>query len=128
MPDWLAHVLFAYILCSVLGMKFKLFTKENTKKRFISLQKIRYYRSTPCRGVRWGYIKVKLEIVLEQEEDGTYSVHCPALKGCHSQGETRDEALRNIQEAIQLYLEVANEKARKELEQHPKSTAVEIAV
>jgi hypothetical protein len=31
MPDWLAHALFAYILCSVLGLKFKLFTKENTK-------------------------------------------------------------------------------------------------
>jgi hypothetical protein len=30
MPDWLAHVLFAYVLCSILGMKFKLFTKENT--------------------------------------------------------------------------------------------------
>jgi hypothetical protein len=30
MPDWLAHVLFAYILCSVLGMKFRLFTKDNT--------------------------------------------------------------------------------------------------
>ena len=56
---------------------------------------------------------MKLEIVLEQEEDGTYSVHCPALKGCHSQGETREEALKNIQEAVQLYLEVANEKARK---------------
>ncbi len=55
---------------------------------------------------------MKLENVLEQEEDGTYSVHCPALKGCHSQGETREEALKSIQEAIQLYLEVANEKAR----------------
>ncbi|KAF5432937.1 putative nuclease of the RNAse H fold, HicB family [Candidatus Methanophagaceae archaeon] len=53
---------------------------------------------------------MKLEIVLEQEEDGTYSVHCPALKGCHSQGETREVASQNIQEAIQLYLEVANEK------------------
>ena len=30
MPDWLAHVLFAYVLCSVLGMKFKTFTKANT--------------------------------------------------------------------------------------------------
>jgi hypothetical protein len=30
MPDWLAHILFAYVLCSVLGTKFKLFTKENT--------------------------------------------------------------------------------------------------
>jgi len=75
-----------------------------------------------------GGIKMNLGIVLEQEEDGTYSVHCPALKGCHSQGETRDEALKNIQEAIQLYLEVANEKARKEREQHPRSIAVEIAV
>ena len=42
---------------------------------------------------------MKLEIVLEQEGDGTYSVHCPALKGCHPQGETREEALKNIQEA-----------------------------
>jgi predicted RNase H-like HicB family nuclease len=49
---------------------------------------------------------MNLGIILE-EEDGTFSVHCPALKGCHSQGETREEALQNIQEAIQLYLEVA---------------------
>jgi predicted RNase H-like HicB family nuclease len=71
---------------------------------------------------------MELEIVLEQEEDGTYSVHCPALEGCHSQGETRKEALRNIQEAIQLYLEVANEKARKEVVRQPKNIAVEMAV
>lgn len=71
---------------------------------------------------------MNLEIVLEQEDDGTYSVHCPALKGCHSQGETRDDAIKNIQEAIQLYLEVANEKARAMIVQHPKSTAIEMAV
>ncbi|MCD4846220.1 MAG: type II toxin-antitoxin system HicB family antitoxin [Methanosarcinales archaeon] len=71
---------------------------------------------------------MKLEILLEQEEDGTYSVHCPALKGCHSQGKTREEALKNIKEAIQLYLEVANEKTRKILEQQPKSMVVEMAV
>jgi predicted RNase H-like HicB family nuclease len=71
---------------------------------------------------------MKLEIVLEQEEDGTYSVHCPALKGCHSQGATREEALKNIQEAIQLYLEVANEKARKGIELQPKSIFVEMTV
>ncbi|MBU4223262.1 MAG: type II toxin-antitoxin system HicB family antitoxin [Euryarchaeota archaeon] len=71
---------------------------------------------------------MKLEIVLEEEDDGTYSVHCPALKGCHSQGETREEALINIQEAIQLYLEVANQKAREIIGQHPKSTAIEMAV
>ncbi len=71
---------------------------------------------------------MKLGIVLEQEEDGAYTVHCPALKGCHSQGETREEALKNIQEAIQLYLEVANEKARKRIEQQPKGIVVEMAV
>jgi len=71
---------------------------------------------------------MKLEIVLEQEDDGTYSVHCPALKGCHSQGETKEDALINIQEAIQLYLEVANEKAREMIVQHPKSIAIEMAV
>jgi predicted RNase H-like HicB family nuclease len=71
---------------------------------------------------------MKLEIVLEQEDDGTYSVHCPALKGCHSQGETREEALINIQEAIQLYLEVANEKAREIIIHNPKSIAIEMAV
>ena len=47
---------------------------------------------------------MKLELVLErEEEDGTYSVHCPALQGCQSQDETRGGALKNIQEAIQLY-------------------------
>ncbi|MCX9083188.1 MAG: type II toxin-antitoxin system HicB family antitoxin [Candidatus Methanoperedens sp.] len=71
---------------------------------------------------------MKLEIVLEKEDDGTYSVHCPALKGCHSQGETKEDALINIKEAIQLYLEVANEKAREEIIQHPKSIAIEMAV
>jgi len=70
---------------------------------------------------------VKLEIVLEEEDDGTYSVHCPALKGCHSQGRTREEAINNIHEAVDLYLEVANEKARKLIDQ-PKTTVVDIAV
>ena len=70
---------------------------------------------------------MKLEIVLEEEDDGTYSVHCPALKGCHSQGRTREEAMDNIHEAVDLYLEVANEKARKLIDQ-PKTTVVDIAV
>ncbi|UUX93221.1 type II toxin-antitoxin system HicB family antitoxin [Methanoplanus endosymbiosus] len=55
---------------------------------------------------------MKPEIVFE-EDDGTYSVHCPALKGCHSQGNTKEEALQNIHEAIELYLEAANGKSHK---------------
>ncbi len=45
------------------------------------------------------------EVVLTPEEDGGYSVTVPALPGCISQGETREEALEMIREAIELYLE-----------------------
>jgi predicted RNase H-like HicB family nuclease len=46
-----------------------------------------------------------LSIVLGHGEDGMYVAHCPALKSCWSQGRTREEALRNIREAVELYLE-----------------------
>lgn len=44
-------------------------------------------------------------VVLERESDGGYHASCPALPGCHSQGDTLDEALVNIREAIELYIE-----------------------
>ncbi|MBI2925957.1 MAG: type II toxin-antitoxin system HicB family antitoxin [Verrucomicrobia bacterium] len=44
-------------------------------------------------------------VILESEPTGGYHVYCPALKGCHSEGETEEEALRNFREAIDLYLE-----------------------
>ncbi len=48
---------------------------------------------------------MKFNIVLEEDlEDGGYIVHCPALKGCRSQGDTIEEALQNIKEAIAGYL------------------------
>jgi predicted RNase H-like HicB family nuclease len=46
-----------------------------------------------------------IKVVLEKGEDGYVVAHCPALKSCWSQGKTRGEALQNIREAIQLYLE-----------------------
>ena len=51
-----------------------------------------------------------LKIVIEKGEDGYVSAHCPSLKSCWSQGKTKDEALRNIREAIDLYLEPASKK------------------
>lgn len=44
-------------------------------------------------------------VTIEQDEGGYYVVDCPALPGCVSQGQTRDEALANIQEAILASLE-----------------------
>ena len=44
-------------------------------------------------------------IVLPPQPEGGYFVECPSLPGCYSQGETRSEALANIQEAIELVME-----------------------
>ena len=48
---------------------------------------------------------MKLRVVLEPSEEGGFTVHVPSLPGCISEGETVDEALANIREAIELYLE-----------------------
>jgi len=54
-------------------------------------------------------------IIEPDEEDGGYIVHCPTLKGCWSQGETVDEALTNITDAIVGCLAVRVEKAIAEM-------------
>ena len=49
---------------------------------------------------------MEYKIVLEPDvEEGGYVVHCPALAGCYSQGDTKEEATENIREAIEAYLE-----------------------
>lgn len=44
-------------------------------------------------------------VILEKEEEGGYHAFCPALPGCHTQGESIEEATINIKDAIKLYLE-----------------------
>ncbi len=44
-------------------------------------------------------------VIIEREESGSYHAFCPALRGCHSQGDTYEEILQNITEAVQLYIE-----------------------
>jgi len=44
-------------------------------------------------------------VVLESAEEGGFTAYVPSLPGCVSEGDTREEALRNIREAIGLYLE-----------------------
>ncbi len=51
------------------------------------------------------------KVVLQESEEG-YSVSCPVLPGCWSQGETEEEALENIKDAIEDYLFVLNEKLK----------------
>jgi predicted RNase H-like HicB family nuclease len=46
-----------------------------------------------------------IKIMLEEQEDGGYTVFVPSLQGCISQGETIEECLENIKEAIELWLE-----------------------
>ena len=52
----------------------------------------------------------RFTVVVERDEDGLYVASVPLLPGCHTQGETYEEALENIKDAIKLHLE-----ARKEL-------------
>ena len=49
--------------------------------------------------------KAHLPILIEQDEDGFYIVSCPQFKGCRSYGQTVEEAMENIKEAIELCLE-----------------------
>ena len=48
---------------------------------------------------------MKIKIYLEPSEEGGYTVIVPSLPGCISEGNTKEEAIRNIKEAIELYLE-----------------------
>ncbi len=47
---------------------------------------------------------MKFKVILEQSEEGGYTAIVPSLPGCISEGETKEETLKNIGEAIELYL------------------------
>jgi predicted RNase H-like HicB family nuclease len=64
------------------------------------------------------------KVLLIKSEEG-FAVTCPALPGCCTQGGNRDEALANIREAIQLWLEVAEEDVRREAAQDKELIALE---
>lgn len=52
---------------------------------------------------------MQLTATIDRDEDGVWVAECPAIPGCVSQGETKDEAVVNIREAIALCLEVRSE-------------------
>ncbi|RKX57798.1 MAG: type II toxin-antitoxin system HicB family antitoxin [Thermodesulfobacteriota bacterium] len=55
---------------------------------------------------------MKVTVIIEKDEFGYYA-YCPELKGCHTQGDSLDEVLKNIKEAVELYLETLNEEEKK---------------
>ena len=52
---------------------------------------------------------MRFKVVLEESDEGGYTAYVPSLPGCISEGETRETALKNIQEAIELYLETVED-------------------
>ncbi len=52
--------------------------------------------------------EMKVTVIIEKDEFGYY-VYCPELKGCHTQGDSLEEVLKNIKEAVELYLETLDE-------------------
>ncbi|NOY11527.1 MAG: type II toxin-antitoxin system HicB family antitoxin [Archaeoglobi archaeon] len=69
---------------------------------------------------------MKFKVIIHEAEEGGYIVSCPALPGCHSQGETIEEALENIKEAIIGCLESLADERMKQLKE--KSRVVEVVV
>ncbi len=60
------------------------------------------YNSYPGRNAMSTY---KYRIIVEQDEDRVYIASCPTLQGCYSQGDTVEEAIENIKDAIRLHIE-----------------------
>ncbi|MBK6848080.1 MAG: type II toxin-antitoxin system HicB family antitoxin [Proteobacteria bacterium] len=66
-------------------------------------------------------------VVLEREPDGSYSIYVPDLPGCASQGETYDETIANIREAIALYLDGLRDDGLEPPEPRTHVTTVQVA-
>ena len=55
---------------------------------------------------------MKLSVTVDRDEDGVWVVECPSIPGCVSQGKTKAQAIKNIEEAIALCLEVRAERGK----------------
>ncbi|OWP56660.1 MAG: hypothetical protein B2I17_04930 [Thermoplasmatales archaeon B_DKE] len=67
---------------------------------------------------------MRYTVILEKGEDGYIVVNVPALPGCITQGKTREEALKNAKEAIELYIDVL----REDNEPIPQDVGIEVEI
>ena len=67
---------------------------------------------------------MKLQIILEPSDEGGFTAYVPSLPGCISEGNTKEEAVKNIKEAIELYLEPIED----DTEFSPKAEILELSV
>lgn len=67
---------------------------------------------------------MKLQIILEPSDEGGFTAIVPSLPGCISEGNTQEEAVKNIKEAIELYLEPIED----DIEYNPGAKVLEVAV
>ncbi len=73
-------------------------------------------------------MKYKVNIVIEQDEDG-YIAYSPELPGCMTQGNTMEELMKNIKEAVELYMEtLPRNQRRKLLSKEILTTSLEVSV
>jgi predicted RNase H-like HicB family nuclease len=69
---------------------------------------------------------MKRQVILYPGEDGYWITECPSLPACISQGKTKEEAIANIKEAIELYIEVLQEEGRLIPEDHLETVLVDV--
>jgi len=71
---------------------------------------------------------MKVSVIIEKDKSGYYA-YCPQLKGCHTQGDSLEEIMANIKEAVSLYLEtLSDDEKRQLLSTEILSTSLEVEV
>ena len=68
----------------------------------------------------------RVQVIVEQDEDGVYVVEAPAVPGCYSQGRTFEEALANIQEVISMCLREMIEDGQPIDPSHPEVVGIKV--
>ena len=63
------------------------------------------------------FMEYKVSVIIEKDEHGYYAF-CPQLDGCHTQGDTLEETMKNIREAVDLYLETMTEEEKRDYQEY----------